>query len=766
MNPGAAIHKMTKTRLWSHRLQRRAWGGRVAILAAASVFTISAAHAQGILSVTPTRTVTTSVGTGLLGNSGQATGATLADPSGIAFDSAGNLYLADAQNHVIREITKAGVISIFAGTGVEGYGGDGAAATAAYLDTPTGVAVDTAGNVYIADSHNQRIRMVSGGTITTIAGTGTPGFFGDNGQAAAAQLNLPSAVAVDATGNVYIADTNNQRIRKITGTTIATIAGNGEELFAGDGATATSAALDLPTGVAVDGGGNVYIADRHNQRIRMVGPSGTISTIAGSGVSSFSGAFAGDGASATAAALAKPSGVSVDANGNVYIADTANQRIRQVSGGTIATVVGSGLQGFDGDNGSATDAVLNSPRAVASDAIGNLTIADKLNQRLRTASVPALVFASAGVGILSTPQSVTLANTGSAPITVASIAFSGAFTTATGGSCSATPITLAAGASCTQNIAFLPTASGTATGSVAFGGTGVVPQSILLSGTGIQTATTVTLSSNIAAPFVGQPITLTATVTSAGAGTPTGTVSFYDGATLLGTSTLSGGSASFTSALIAGLTAGSTSFTGAGTQSLTAVYAGDANFTGNTSPTLAQIVTDFGVMLASSATGNQTVEPGATASYAFNVQPIAGSFNFPIAFSATGLPAGATVTFTPQTVTPGTTSANFTVAIQTAATSALLAPHDLFGKGTIALSLLLLPFSGWTRRRLRGIRQLTLCMALLLSLAAIGGLAGCGSGSGFFGQPPQTYTVSIVGTATGVGGATLQHSTSVMLTVQ
>jgi hypothetical protein len=769
LNPGAAIHEMTKTRLRSHRLQHRAWGGRVAILAAASVFTISAAHAQGILSVTPTRTVTTGVGTGLLGNSGnggQATGATLADPSAVAFDSAGNLYLADAQNHVIREVTKAGVISIFAGTGEEGYGGDGAAATAAYLDTPTGVAVDTAGNVYIADSHNQRIRMVSGGTITTIAGTGTPGFFGDTGPATAAQLSLPSAVAADATGNIYIADTNNQRIRKITGTTITTIAGNGEELFAGDGATATSAALDLPTGVAVDAAGNVYIADRHNQRIRMVSPSGTISTIAGSGLSSFSGAFAGDGTSATAAALAKPSGVSVDATGNVYIADTDNQRIRQVSGGTIATVAGSGLQGFDGDSGPATDADLNSPRAVATDAFGNLTIADKLNQRLRTVSVPALTFASAGVGILSTPQPVTLANTGSASITVASIAFSGAFTTATGGSCSATPITLAAGATCTQNIAFQPTASGAATGSVVFGGTGVVPQSILLSGTGIQTATTVTLSSNIATPFVGQPITLTATVTSAGAGMPTGTVSFYDGSTLLGTSTLSAGSASFTTTLIAGLTAGSTSFTGAGTQSLTAVYSGDTSFTGNTSPTLAQIVTDFSVILASSSAASQTVEPGAATSYAFTVQPIAGTFNFPIAFSTTGLPAGATVTFTPQTVTPGTSSANFTVAIQTTATTALLAPHGLFGKGTIALGLLLLPFSGWTRRRLRGRRPLTLCLALLFSFAAIGGLAGCGSGSGFFGQPPQTYTVNIIGTATGVGGATLQHSTSVTLTVQ
>ncbi len=283
-------------------------------LAAALLFAVPVLlHAQGILAVTPSSSVITSAGTGAVGNTGdggQATFAKLAGPSAVAYDANGNLYLADAQNDVIREVSKAGVITTVAGIqDQESYGGDGGPATFAYLDTPTGVAVDGSGNVYIADSHNQRIRKVSGGTITTIAGNGTPGFSGDAGLATAAQLWLPSAVAVDATGSIYIADTNNQRIREITGTTIHTIAGNGEELFAGDGATATAAVLDSPTGIAVDAVGNIYIADRHNQRIRMVTPAGTISTLAGSGTASFSGAFAGDGASATASALAKPSGV-------------------------------------------------------------------------------------------------------------------------------------------------------------------------------------------------------------------------------------------------------------------------------------------------------------------------------------------------------------------------------------------------------------------------------------------------------------------------
>ena len=163
---------------------------------------------------------------------------------------------------------------------------------------------------------------------------------------------------------------------------------------------------------------------------------------------------------------------------------------------------------------------------------------------------------------------------------------------------------------------------------------------------------------------------------------------------------------------------------------------------------------------------NQTVQPGQTASYAFNVQPIGGAFTLPITLTATGVPAGATVTFTPQTITLGASPASFTVAIRTSATTASLAPHSLFGGGVAALSLMLLPLSFWKRHRLRGLRPLSLCLAVLFSLAAIGGLSGCGSNSGFFAQPSQTYTINIVGTATGAGGATLQHSIPVTLTVQ
>jgi hypothetical protein len=756
----AAFEVAGKPRLtWLVGAENPVRGGFAVAVAAAIIGMPGLLQAQGILTITPARTVATAAGTGTVGytgDNGAATSATLSSPTAVAYDAKGNLYFADAQNHVVREVSKAGTITTIAGIGLEGFGGDGGPATAAFLDTPTGVAVDANGNLFIADSHNNRIRKVSNGIIATVAGTGAASFSGDNAAAVAATLWLPSAIAVDSNGNLYIADTNNQRIRKVTGTTIATIAGNGEELFAGDGGPAVAASLDSPTGVAVDTTGKVYIADRHNQRIRVVDAAGNISTLAGSGAITFAGGFSGDGASGATATLAKPSGVSVDAAGNVYIADTNNQRIRQIGGGAIATVAGTGQQGFGGDGSAATGAILNAPKAAAPDALGNLAIADKLNQRLRAANLPTLTFSNDGVGIASAAQTVTLANTGSAAISVASITFTGPFTTVAGGSCTATPIALAAGASCSENIAFLPVAPGAASGAVTFAGTGVVPQSLLLAGTGVQSSTTVTLTSNTAAPFAAQPITFTAVVKPAGVGTATGTVSFFDGATLLGSAqTLVAGSASITTSALA-----------AGSHSITAVYSGDANFTASTSAALIQFVADFSFTLTSTGGSSQTVVPGQAATYSFTVQPVGGPFNFPVTLSATGLPPGATATFTPPTITVGSTAASFTMTIQTALSTAALHRSGFFGGGTITLGLLLIPFRRRMRRKGRRIRPLTLCVFSLVSIGALTGLTGCGTGTGFFGEAQKTYTINVIGTATGTNGATLQHVTTVTLTVQ
>ena len=734
-------------------------------LAAVLLFVFATAlQAQGILTVTPGSTVTTDAGTGVVGDTGdngQATSATLANPSAVAYDANGNLYLADAQNHVIREVSKTGIITVVAGTeDVQGYSGDNGPATAATLDTPAGVAIDANGNIFIADSHNHRIRKVSAGTITTIAGTGVAGYSGDGAAATLAQLALPSGVAVDSSGNVYIADTNNQRIREITGTTINTIAGDGEELFSGDGAAATTAVLDSPTGVAVDKAGNVYIADRHNHRVRMISGT-TISTIAGSGAASLSGGFSGDGATATNALLSKPSGVSVDAAGNIYIADTDNQRIRQLGGGAIGTIAGSGQQGYGADTTAPTGINLNSPKAVAPDALGNLAISDDLNERIRAAALPTLTYANNGVGVASATQSVTLANTGTASISVATITVAGPFSTASGGSCSAPPITLAASVTCTENIAFLPVAVGADTGSVVFAGTGIIPQTILLAGTAVQAPTTVTLTTSLSPTFADLPVTFTAVVAPTGAGTPTGTISFYDSATLLNIQTLTPGSgtATFTTSTLT-----------AGAHNITAVYSGDANYLPNTSAIQVETILDIIITISPTSPGDgsstQTIAPGQAATFTFNIAPLSVPFPFPITLSATGLPPGATVSFTPNPITLGTSGATFSMTIQTAKPTAALDRKSLFDATTIALGMLLLPFSRRLRRKASLLHPLSLCIALLLSLAAIGSIAGCGTGSGFLGQGQQSYTVNVVGTVTATSSVVLPHAGTVTLTVQ
>ena len=296
---------------------------------------------------------------GYAGDGGPATAAELSDPFGGAVDSSGNLYVADYGNARIRKVTSSGTITTAAGTGTEGYGGDNGAATRAELNYPIGVAVDSAGNLYIADTYNHRIRKVSNGVITTVAGNGTAGFSGDNGSATSAQLNYPYSVAVDAAGNLYIADYGNNRIREVSGGVITTVAGNGTQGFSGDSGPAVNAQLSEPVSVAVRAG-NLYIADFGNNRIRSVS-AGLIATAAGNGKLGYS----GDGGPATSAELYSPRGVSVDANGNLYIADTYNQRIREVTSGVIFTIAGDGAAGYGGDGGAATSAELDDPTGIA-----------------------------------------------------------------------------------------------------------------------------------------------------------------------------------------------------------------------------------------------------------------------------------------------------------------------------------------------------------------------------------------------------------------
>ena len=327
------------------------------------------------------------------GDGGMAPFASLNYPKGIALDGAGNIYIADTQNYRVRKVNAAGVISTVAGNGVNAGTGDGGQAIAASISDVSGVAVDAAGNLYIADSSNRRIRKVTpNGIITTIAGVGVQGFSGDGGPATAAMVGRAVALALDSAGNLYFADSVNQRVRKIdVNGVITSIAGTGVDGFSGDGGPATAAQLGFPIGVAVDGAGNVYTADGDNNRVRKVTPAGIISTVAGNG----NGGFAGDGGLAINASINIPSDVAVDAAGNLYIADAGNYRVRRIdTSGNITTVAGTNDNGYSGDGGMATQAMLNYPWGLGVDPSGKVYIGDRVNSRVRTLS-PALTVSPA-----------------------------------------------------------------------------------------------------------------------------------------------------------------------------------------------------------------------------------------------------------------------------------------------------------------------------------------------------------------------------------
>lgn len=330
-------------------------------------------------------TVAGDVTAGYTGDGGPATSAELDSPQGVAVDASGDLFIADSDNYVVREVAAAtGDISTVAGSGIPGYDGDGGPATDAELNSPDSVAVDSAGNLWIADSENDVVREVSAATgdISTVAGDGTQGYSGDGGPATSAELSDPEEIALDGSGDLYIADSGNYRVREVVASsgTIETVAGDGTEGFAGDGGSATSAELSAVQGVAVDTSGNLLLADWGNNRVRVVNSAGDISTLAGNGFPSYS----GDGGVATAAELQLPTAVAEDASGNMFIADSSNSVIREVSASTgdISTVAGTGTAGYSGDGGSATSAELNQPFSVVTGA-GGIYISDSGNNCVR-----------------------------------------------------------------------------------------------------------------------------------------------------------------------------------------------------------------------------------------------------------------------------------------------------------------------------------------------------------------------------------------------
>ncbi len=452
---------------------------RLAVRVVATLAILSAAglcRAQG--------TISTAAGSGMCCASpdgGPATGVWLTI-NAVAVDNAGNIYISEGER--VRKVNTAGVISTYAGDGTVGFSGDGGPATSARV-LPEGLAIDNAGNLYIVESLNQRVRKVdASGIITTIAGNGSPGFSGDGGPATSAQLGDPRGVAVDSAGNVYIADTSNLRIRKVdTAGIITTVAGNGNVQAAGDGGPATSASFDRPVTVAVDGVGNFYISE--GRRIRKVDTAGIISTVAGTAQLGFT----GDGGPAAGSRLSGVQGLAVDRAGNLYIADSNNQRIRKIdASGNINTVAGNGAPGTMaplGDGGPATSASLRNPVDLAFDGSGSFYIADAGHNRIRKVSAGAAV-----TGISASPTSLTFSFTagGEAPasqmlnvfssgsaltFTVTASATGGSWLTVTPAS-GTTPGTLTV----SVNAAGLTPGSYQGTITLTPGGTGNTPQSI------------------------------------------------------------------------------------------------------------------------------------------------------------------------------------------------------------------------------------------------------------------------------------------------
>jgi hypothetical protein len=328
--------------------------------------------------IDPSGIITLVAGISDTGDGGLASEAVV-DPYGIRFgrgSQLNHLYIADRRNNQIRRVnTATGIISLVAGSGASGFGGDNGSATIAQLRAPRGVTSDTNGNVWIADTDNNRIRKVStSGVITTVAGTGISGFSGDGGSATSAKLNAPYAVDIDSFGNLYIADRFNNRIRKVTPAgTITTIAGNGTVASTGNGGPASQASLGSPMDVLLAPDGSIYIAEGTTNQVRKIIPEGIILGVAGTGTAG----FAGDGGPALSAHLRVPAVIALDPDGNLFIGDQQNNRTRRVDAvtGIITTVAGTGVYGNAGDGGAATNAELQPPSGLAADTNGDLYIA-------------------------------------------------------------------------------------------------------------------------------------------------------------------------------------------------------------------------------------------------------------------------------------------------------------------------------------------------------------------------------------------------------
>jgi gliding motility-associated-like protein len=320
---------------------------------------------------------------GFSGDGGSATAASFNQTAHCVVDASGNIYITDYNNNRIRKVSTTGIVTTYAGTGIGGYSGDGGPATAAKINHPNGLDIDAAGNLFFADQYNNVIRKISSsGVISTFAGTGIFGYSGDGGPATAAKLGQATNVKLGSAGDLYITDYSNNRVRKVDGGgVITTVVGTGVAGFSGDGGPATNAKIHQPVALMFDIAENLYVVDQLNQCVRKVTPAGIISSIIGNGIAG----YAGDGGPASSASLNIPGGINIDTSGNIYLCDCYNNVIRKISpSGIISTFAGTGVAGFSGDGGPAILARLNQPTDIVFDNAGNMYVSDFFNSRVRT----------------------------------------------------------------------------------------------------------------------------------------------------------------------------------------------------------------------------------------------------------------------------------------------------------------------------------------------------------------------------------------------
>jgi sugar lactone lactonase YvrE len=783
---------------------------------------------------------------------GPATSALMNYPAGVTIDSSGDIFVADTDNYVVREVTASnGDIQTLAGNNTLAYSGDGAPATGAALNFPGRVYVDSSGNVYIADTNSSVIRVVNTGSqaltiagvaiqpgdIQTVAGTGIActapavGGCGDGGAATTAELNFPSGIFVDGSGNIFIADTGlllteNSTIRVINpGTAPITIAGVtippgaiqtvvgtlGTVGFAGDGGLPTSAELFNPQGVVVDGSGNIFIADTENAAIRVVNTGAqplviagvtiqpnTIQTVAGTPPNpcADTSTGCGDNGAAIGAVLNFPTGISVDAADDIFIADSQSSAIRVVNPGTqaitiagtviqpgiILTVAGTlGQDGYSGDNGTPATALLNTPYGVTVDALGNIFIADTDNSAIRevvAVDTTIQTIAGNGTGIagfsgdggpatsaaLNGPQTVVLGGSGNIFVADSQNSRIRQLTSTVSVSVAPASSTLAPGA--TQQ--FLATVTGASSTSVTWQVNGVTGGNSTvgsITAAGLYQAPASAPSSAITVSAISDANGTTlgsAQVAIAASGAPAISVSTNpSGVTVVYTSTTQAFSASVTgesntavnwevNAVAGGnSTTGTIDNTGLYSASgavpsppliiITAVSQADSTVSGSYPITIVTAP-------AAAPPGSQTVSPGGTANFSISLSPNTGNPHQPITLSCwqSSLPTGASCTFSPATITPSSSAVAFTLAVTVPSGSASLHEQHKWLASQIWFSLSplagILLFAG--KRRKRQQRWLWLAMLGVLLLA----LMACGGGSTSTSQTPVTYNIQVQGT--------------------